>query len=314
MKIIENLGFVMAVGSRVIPLLLKVFLFRLIYPKIFSDWKKAPAGYDPKPKYEIPRYESWMKIPEFNPKEKYLRPTKGCECTSPEIVSLAYKLGVDRASDWEYAENALKWVKNSLRFNLGGGTARETLEEGAGVCIQNITLFVTLCRIKGLKARYKVMVSAELDPRIHDFGMGMSESMGVEKALGKFLDRLLNNFPLHILGEVQIDGKWVNADPTFSDEIETGLGCKISRLGYEPEWASETGKIYYLEDSPRMGRPLLKWAKSLRGLQYMIDRGFEDYIKEGQEILELGEEEYEEKMKRSYEGASKELSDIMKGI
>ena len=63
-----------------------------------------------------------------------------------------------------------------------------------------------------------------------------------------------------------------------------------------------------------MGRPLLKWGKSFRGLQYMIDKGFEPYAEKGREILKRGEESYEEKMKKGYEGLSKELSDIMKRV
>jgi hypothetical protein len=149
---------------------------------------------------------------------------------------------------------------------------------------------------------------------MQEFGRGMSREMGVDQIFGDFLYKALNAFPGHILAEVQIDDKWINADPTFSDELEVGLGYEISKLGYEPEWASETGKIYYLEDSPRMGRPLLKWGKSFRGLQYMINKGFESYAEKGREILKLGEESYEEKMKKGYEGLSKELSDIIKRV
>ena len=314
MKITEQLGLMKAMGGRTIPLIFKIFSFRLIHPKIFAQWKEAPEDYDPKPDYEMPKYEEWMKIPDFDEEEEYLRPTQGCECDAPEIVALAYKLGVDRLSEWDYAENALKWVKNNIKFNIGGGTATETLREGMGVCIQQMTLFITLCRIGGLKARYKVMVSSELDPRMQELGMGISKEMGVDQIFGDFLYKVLNAFPGHILAEVYIDGRWVNADPTFSDELEVGLGYEISKLGYEPEWASETGKVYYLEDSPRMGRPLLKWGKSFRGLQYMIDKGFEPYAEKGREILKLGEESYEEKMKKGYEGLSKELSDIMKRV
>ena len=61
-------------------------------------------------------------------------------------------------------------------------------------------------------------------------------------------------------------------------------------------------------------RPLLKWGKSFRGLQYMIGKGFESYTEKGREILKLGEESYEKKMKKGYERLSKELSDIMKRV
>jgi hypothetical protein len=314
MKIIENLGLIKTMGKKAILFLFKILFLRLRYPKMFIRWKKAPEGWNPKPNYEIPKYEEWMKIPNFDKKREYLRPTQGCECNAPELVALAYKLGIDRLSDWDYAESVLKWVKNNIRFNFGGGTAVETLKEGMGVCIQSTTLFITLCRVKGLKARYKVMVSPELDPRLQEIGIGMAKQPGVDKIFGNLVPNFLNEFPLHILAEVQIDGKWVNADSTFSHDLEAGLGYEISKLGYEPKWASETGKIYYLEDSPRMGRPLLKWCKSLHGLQYMIDKGLENYIKKGKEILKFGKERYEEKIKKSYEGLGKDVSGIVKRV
>ncbi|VUT24035.1 MAG: hypothetical protein MASP_00312 [Candidatus Methanolliviera sp. GoM_asphalt] len=46
----------------------------------------------------------------------------------------------------------------------------------------------------------------------------------------------------------------------------------------------------------------------------MIDKGFESYAEKGREMLKLGEESYEEKMKKGYEVLSKELSDIMKRV
>ena len=92
MKIIEQLGLMKAMGGRTIPLISKIFFFRLIHPKIFAQWKEAPEDYDPKPNYEIPKYEEWMKMPDFDKDELYLRPTLGCECDAPEIVAIGYKI------------------------------------------------------------------------------------------------------------------------------------------------------------------------------------------------------------------------------
>lgn len=311
MGITEQLGLMTAMGKNTIPLLFKVFFFRLRYPKMFAEWKKAPEGYDPKPNYEIPKYEEWMKIPEFDKKEKYLRPTKGCECNAPEIVALAYKLGAHDLPEKEYAENVLKWVKNNIRFNIGGGTAVETLKEGMGTCIQHISLLLALCRARGIKARYKMMVTAELDPRLKELGMEISKALGVDERFGDFASNLLNAFPGHMIAEVYIDEEWLNADPTLSDAVEVGLGYRISKLGDEPEWASEKGKIYYLEDSPRMGRPLLNWGKSFHGLQYVVEKGFGMYEEEGKRIMsgELGGER-----KKGYEDLGRELQDLMKRV
>ncbi len=319
MRIIEQLRVTKAMGRRAIPLMFKMFYLGLIYPKIFAQLKEAPEDYDLKPKYEIPKYEEWMKIPDFDKDELYLRPTKDCECDSPEIVALAYKLAYkhkleDKLSDWDYAENVFKWIKHNIKFNIAYGTAKETLEEGVGVCVSQVTLFIALCRANGLKARYKVLVSIELDPRMQEIDEDLAKELGVGQGqiLRNLIDGFANMVPAHILLDVQIDGRWVSGEPTLSEEVEAGMGFKISKLGGDPEWINKAEKVYYLEDPPWMVRPLLKRSKSLRGLQYMLNKKLESDAEKGREILKLGKERYEAKMKKEYEGLSKELSDIMK--
>ena len=79
----QNLRLRKIIIKRSFPLLFKSFFISIFRPKLMAPLKEKPAGYDPKPGYEIPEYKEWMKIPEFNKNEKYLRPTKSCESTAP---------------------------------------------------------------------------------------------------------------------------------------------------------------------------------------------------------------------------------------
>ena len=253
-----------------------------------------------------------------NSKDKYLRQTKSCESTAPEIVALAYKLGVHKLLvldaterdrlEWDYAENVFAWVKNNIKFNIGGGTARETLKDGRGVCDQKVGLLIALFRAGGLKARYGIKASTELDPRLQELALEIEKNMG---AFGKVMSNALNAFPGHELAEVYIDKKWIQAEPTFQDELEAGLGFPIMKFGDKPDWADRD--MFYLESSPT-GKFISKHSRNMHGLIYLIDEGFKDSIKKGREILEMGEEAYEEKLKKGFEGLKGELDDIMKEI
>jgi len=299
-----------------------LLLFHIFCPsKMKAMLRKALPGYDPKPDYEIPKYEEWMRV--NNARDLYLRETKGCESRAPEIVALAYTLGADKLLEAEgqgspdvaqrhqlegdYADNVFKWVKNNIKYNMGGGTALETLEEGVGV--SSTSLFIALCRAGGLKARWKI--SAEPDPRLKDLNE-------LSKYRGKKFENVMSMLSKIAYGssiaEVYIDGKWIPADPRFPDEFEAGIGYNISKLGYEPEWM-KTEEAIYLEDYfSRVNRFILNYFKKMDGLKGLMDQGLGLYTRIGWEKLELGEEEYERRRKKSFKGSDEELSSILKRL
>ena len=127
------------------------------------------------------------------------------------------------------------------------------------------------------------------------------------------MSNALNAFPGHELAEVYIDKKWIPAEPTFQDELEAGLGFPIMKFGDKPDWADNDKDMFYLESSP-MGNFISRHSRNMYGLIYLIEEGFDDSIKKGREILEMGEEAYEEKLKKGFEGLKGELDDIMKEI
>ncbi|MGZ4910923.1 MAG: hypothetical protein ACXVI1_09515 [Halobacteriota archaeon] len=58
----------------------------------------------PPREYEIPPFRKSMKW--CTSKEKYLRPTRWCNPSEPEIVAMANELGAYKLSDYEFADAA----------------------------------------------------------------------------------------------------------------------------------------------------------------------------------------------------------------
>ncbi len=100
----------------------------------------------------------------------FLRPSPYIESTAEEIVGAARKIGVDKASAWEQVEAIYDWVRETIEFEDNRGKtvkgAVETLKEGTGDCDEMTSLFIALCRAKGIPAR-TVRVPGHCYPEFH---------------------------------------------------------------------------------------------------------------------------------------------------
>ena len=162
--------------------------------------------------------------------EKYLRPTRLCEYDAPEIRILAKKLGAYDKEPIEYAKSIYYFVKNQkyLIFKPMRG-ALGVLKSRGGVCLDQMSLLISLARAGGIKARFRLYAftaSQELDELLLQDNPILRETY---EMLG-FLDSL------HGCAELYIDGEWLQLDPTFSDELEAGMGIPIVEFGEEPAW------------------------------------------------------------------------------
>lgn len=87
----------------------------------------------------------------------FLGPSPFIECTSPQIVELAAKVGADQEKAWEKVEAIYDWVRANVKFvdNRGGQIkgVLETLRDGTGDCDEMSSLFIALCRAKAIPAR-----------------------------------------------------------------------------------------------------------------------------------------------------------------
>ncbi|RLF44608.1 MAG: hypothetical protein DRN29_08135 [Thermoplasmata archaeon] len=253
---------------------------------------------DDKPPYEIPEYKEGMKF--CNSNEKYLRPTHFCESNAPEIIALANELGAFKKDEWEYAESVFNFVKKNIRLAfVPMAGAVETLKKGYGTCVHQLSLFAALCRAGGLPARYHLYTLALIQP--------MYESMVEVSPIVKGWYDAFGTFMLHGTAQVEINGKWVVADPTFTPEYEAAMGIPLAKLGDEP-----TGIWNY---------PVKETEMFLEGLPYGVGIGWDLFViligpkeaekvnlsveagrKRGRKILEeMGEEEYDRMVRAKYQ-------------
>jgi len=87
----------------------------------------------------------------------FLRPSPYIESTAPEIVEAARKIGVDKSSVWEQVEAVYDWVREKIEYEDNRGEtvkgAVAALNDGRGDCDEMTSLFIALCRAKGIPAR-----------------------------------------------------------------------------------------------------------------------------------------------------------------
>ncbi len=227
--------------------------------------------------------------------EKYLRPTRLCEYDAPEIRVLAKKLGAYDKDPMEYAKSIYYFVKNHkyLIFKPMRG-ALGVLKTKGGVCLDQMSLLIALARAGGIRARFRLYAftaSQELDDILLKDNPILRETY---EMLG-FLDSL------HGCAELYIDGKWIQLDPTFSDELEAGMGLPVTEFGEEPAWRTRIPeRDIVFEGFPVLVRSLLiGMAFLLRETVDGINKKLNDIRKEGMNILdEMGKEEYNEKKKK----------------
>ncbi|MGZ4846924.1 MAG: transglutaminase-like domain-containing protein [Halobacteriota archaeon] len=174
----------------------------------------------PPREYEIPPFRKSMKW--CTSKEKYLRPTRWCNPSEPEIVAMANELGAYKLSDYEFADAAFWFVKTKLVAEmLSMNSVSATLKRGSGTCYHLISVWIALCRAAGIKARYKTF-NMLLPDEIMDQAMTAGEAM-----TGDMFNRGLPEGE----GEVCIDGNWVVGHVAMRPEIYARTGLPIPKFG-----------------------------------------------------------------------------------
>ena len=194
--------------------------------------------------YELPPYDPSMK--KATSKERYLRPTRFCDCRAPETVALAHSLGAYQKPDGEYVNGAFEFVKERLHLEICPiDGVEETLHRGTGTCFQLISVFIALCRAAGIRARYKM------------FSMTMIQAwreamVDVDPLVKKWYDSM-GHFMVEGEGEAFIDGRWVVAHVGPTAERQASAGIPITRFGEDAigVWFSALpGSIRVLESIP----------------------------------------------------------------
>jgi hypothetical protein len=176
----------------------------------------------PTPSYTIPSYSPEMKT--CISEEKYLRPTLYCNSRAPEIIALAHQLGAYQKTDKEFAKAAFEFAKRKIILEQTPlDDVTSIVHRGTGTCLHKISVFIALCRVAGLPARYKFFALTLLDDWVAPAFDHAPLMKQWSDAMGYFL--------VHGQGEVLLDGKWITADVGAEPERQASSWMPITKLG-----------------------------------------------------------------------------------
>ena len=242
---------------------------------------------------------------------EYLRPTFCCESNDAKIIALANSLGAYDKDEITYANACFEWVKRNIKFRtttLIRG-AKSALDTGEGMCSDKQGLFIALCWVGGIPARYEY----------YPLGFKEETHMAWIESGGGVLEKsyeILQHFMGHTCAEVYINPdpdlnpnpnskkRWIVADPTFPPKYEVGLGIPISCLGEDiSAWSYRAGDIIRFAEIPMGLYLMLKFFDmATPDILDRINRQIAKDEKKGEKILgRIGEKEYNKKIRIKYE-------------
>ncbi len=240
----------------------------------------------------------------------YLRPTRFCECDKPEIRAIAKKLGAGKIKDEQFANAAYNWVmcEKKLIFKPLHGALGAFRSKG-GACLDQLSLLCAIARAGGIPSRYRLYGLAP-EQQLYDTWLEPNPILRETYDTLGFLESL------HGEAELYVNGKWIEADPTFSPELNAGMGFPVTFLGEEPGWRVRVlgkGDIRF-ESFPAGFRHFM--IPVLFVLQKTIDNineTMDEFRKKGKEILdEIGIEEYNRRKKKSFKPKIPSVSEVQK--
>ncbi len=87
--------------------------------------------------------------------KKYLKPSPYIDSEDPVIVEAARQVTEGKPGGWEQAEAIFDWVRDKIeyRFDRKIKSARQALDDGFGDCEELTSLFIAMCRARGIPAR-----------------------------------------------------------------------------------------------------------------------------------------------------------------
>jgi hypothetical protein len=202
--------------------LLKVLVFNLGTLKMMKNQKSKNVYQRPTPPYTLPPYTPAMTS--CVSEEKYLRPTLYCNCRAPEIIALAHELGAYKKTDRKFAEAAFEFAKRKVILEIiPMDDVDSVLRRGTGTCLHKISVFIALCRVAGIPARYKFFALTMLDN-------WMAPALDHAPLMKQWYDAM-GYFLLHGEGEVYLDGTWVTADVGAEPQRQAASWMPVTKLG-----------------------------------------------------------------------------------
>ncbi len=104
-----------------------------------------------------PRETTDLRIPDEPPAavRRFLSASPGIELRDPKIQQLSREISVEELNDWQQVEALYDWVRDNIRYQFDEQLrgARAALENKRGDCEELTSLFIALCRVRGIPAR-----------------------------------------------------------------------------------------------------------------------------------------------------------------
>ena len=146
--------------------------------------------------------------------QQYLRSTFFIDCDAPAVTEKAGELTAGILKDRDKAIHIFNFVRDQIRYNVYSPRpapedfkASHVLARKEGYCVQKAVLLVALARAARIPARLRF---AEIRQHLTS---------------GEFLEKRGSNvFPCHGLTDLNIDGRWVKATPTYDSEYCKKVG------------------------------------------------------------------------------------------
>jgi len=258
--------------------------------------KQGPKNLQPeKLPYTVPSFQENMKFCDSN--ERYLRPTFLCNPLEPEIIAMANELGAFKLSDREYSEKVFKFVNGNIRIDFSPPkSAVDCLKRGHGTCIDKLSLFNALCRVAGIKSRYRLYSSQGVEELYNIY-------MSADPLVQKWVDTL-NFFVLHGSAENFVDGEWLISDVSADFYHAPPNNLPIPHFGEDPAdlWIKPTDNLWTPEGLPIgfrffMSLPFMMF----RGTGRAINSNILSNYNKGVELLkDLDIHEYDAMIRKTY--------------
>lgn len=147
-----------------------------------------------------------------------LRATSSFDATDPAIEQLARTIAADQQDRQAVVAALVEWVYRNLDKDLTTNlsTASQVLTERGGDCTEHTLLFVALARAVGVPAR-------EVSGLVY---------MGDDA----------QRFGWHAWAEVDIDGRWVQVDPSWGETIANATHLTLG-TGDQSDWLATLGTL-----------------------------------------------------------------------
>jgi transglutaminase-like putative cysteine protease len=132
----------------------------------------------------------------------FLRETRFCDFSDPQIGCLAESFAATGTNDREIAVEVFEFVRDAIAYQVGDWqrTASDTLRRQRGTCTNSANLMVALLRRLGIPAGYGVMT------------VSGREYFG--PAIPARLARQAAKRSRHLYVGVRLDDEWVRCDPS----------------------------------------------------------------------------------------------------